>query len=208
MILAVIGTGYAGLVSGVCFSDLGNSVYSVDKNKSNIEMLLHGKVPIHEPGLEELISKNRSEGRLAFTSNISVPVQDAEIVVITADTSQAFGEPQLQYIEQVAREIALAMNGYKIIVIKSAVSVGINERIKQIISGLTENPFDVVMMPEFLEKGSAVQDMLNPERIIIGTDSQEAAATIMKLHSPITNNIIVTDIRSAEMIHEPLSIKP
>lgn len=201
MILTVIGTGYVGLVSGVCFADLGNAVYCVDKDKSKIGMLLQGEVPIFEPGLKELIEKNRSEGRLAFTTDISAPVQDAEIIIIAVGTPQMpGGEANLQYIEQAAREIALAMNGYKIIVTKSTVPVGTNERIKQIINELTEYPFDIISVPEFLREGSAVKDTFHPDRIIIGADNQEAAATISKLHSPLTHQIIVTDIRSAEMI--------
>ncbi|WP_199620928.1 UDP-glucose dehydrogenase family protein [Paenibacillus alkalitolerans] len=201
MKLTVIGTGYVGLVSGVCFADLGNNVTCVDKDKTKIEMLLQGEVPIYEPGLKELIQKNTTEGRLSFTTDISAPVQDAEIVIIAVGTPQSpSGEANLQYIEQAAREIALAMNGYKIIVTKSTVPVGTNERIKDIIGELTEHPFDVVSVPEFLREGSAIQDTFHPDRIVIGAERKEAAETIAVLHMPLTGKIIVTDIRSAEMI--------
>lgn len=201
MNLTVIGTGYVGLVSGVCFADLGNNVVCVDKDGTKIEMLLQGEVPIYEPGLKELIAKNTAEGRLSFSTDISAPVQDAEIVFIAVGTpQQPNGEANLQYIEQAAREIAVALNGYKIIVTKSTVPVGTNERVKQIIGELTTYPFDVVSVPEFLREGSAIKDTLYPDRVIIGAESKEAAETIAFLHRPLTSNIIVTDIRSAEMI--------
>jgi len=201
MKIGVIGTGYVGLVSGVCFSDLGNKVICVDKDTRKVEMLLQGEVPIYEPGLKELIQKNTTEGRLSFTTDISASVQEAEIVIIAVGTPQApSGEANLQFIEQAAREIAVAMDGYKIIATKSTVPVGTNERIKEIIGELTEYPFDVVSVPEFLREGSAIKDTFHPDRIVIGAENKQAADVMIKLHQPLTNNIIVTDIRSAEMI--------
>ena len=201
MNITIIGTGYVGLVSGACFADLGNKVICVDKEKSKVAMLLQGNVPIYEPGLKELIQRNTEEGRLSFTIDISAPVQEAEIIVIAVGTPQsANGEANLQYIEQAAREIAIAMNGYKIIATKSTVPVGTNEKIKTIISELTEHPFDVVSVPEFLREGSAIKDTFHPDRIVIGAESKEAAEKMIQLHKPLTDKIIVTDIRSAEMI--------
>jgi len=201
MDIAVIGTGYVGLVSGVCFSELGNKVTCVDRIQQKVDMLRRGEVPIYEPGLEELIQKNKNEGRLSFTTDISASVQEAEIIIIAVGTPQSpSGEANLQYIEQAAREIAVAMNGYKIIATKSTVPVGTNERIKAIVSELTSYPFNVVSVPEFLREGSAIKDTFNPDRIIIGADSKEAAEKMIQLHKPLTDKIIVTDIRSAEMI--------
>lgn len=201
MKIAVIGTGYVGLVSGVCFADLGNEVICVDKIASKIAMLRQGEVPIYEPGLRELIKKNVEAGRLHFSDELSEAVRQSDIVILAVGTpSLPSGEANLTYIEQAAREIALAMNGCKIVMTKSTVPVGTNERIKQIIGQCCGHPFDVVSVPEFLREGSAIQDTLYPDRIIIGSDSARAAETVVKLHQPLTDNIIVTDIRSAEMI--------
>ncbi|MFB6363165.1 UDP-glucose dehydrogenase family protein [Paenibacillus elgii] len=201
MKIAVIGTGYVGLVSGVCFADLGNEVICVDKVASKIAMLRQGKVPIYEPGLREMIQKNVAAGRLSFDDELSGAVRQSDIVILAVGTpSLPSGEANLAYIEQAAQEIALAMNGYKIVMTKSTVPVGTNERIQQIIGQFSGHPFDVVSVPEFLREGSAIQDTLYPDRIIVGTDSVRAGETVVGLHRPLTDNIIVTDIRSAEMI--------
>ncbi len=201
MKLTVIGTGYVGLVSGVCFSEFGNRVTCVDKDKDKIQLLRQGEVPIYEPGLKELIEKNTKEGRLFFSDSLHEPVQDAEIVIIAVGTPQADnGEADLRYIEEAAREIAAAMNGYKIIMTKSTVPIGTNERIRDIIAAQTPHPFDVVSVPEFLREGSAVRDTFHPDRVIIGADNQAAAEQIAALHEPLTDQIFITDIRSAEMI--------
>lgn len=201
MKLTVIGTGYVGLVSGVCFADIGNQVTCVDKVEKKVHMLNRGQSPIYEPGLEELMKKNMNEGRLFFTSEISAPIQDAEIIIIAVGTPQSEnGEADLSYIEMAAEEIAKAMNGYKIIMTKSTVPVGTNERIKKIIAALTEHPFDIVSVPEFLREGSAIRDTMHPDRIVIGVDHHSVAEKIVELHKPLTDKIIVTDIRSAEMI--------
>jgi UDPglucose 6-dehydrogenase len=201
MKLTVIGTGYVGLVSGVCFANLGHVVTCVDKDESKIAMLRRGEVPIYEPGLKELIDVNTDEGRLFFSTDISAPVQDAEIIVIAVGTPQSDnGEADLTFIEQAAREIAGAMNGYKIIVTKSTVPVGTNERIRKIISALTVHSFDVVSVPEFLREGTAVRDTFYPDRIVIGADNPQAAEVIAGLHRTLTDNLVMTDLRSAEMI--------
>ncbi|GIQ69777.1 UDP-glucose/GDP-mannose dehydrogenase family protein [Xylanibacillus composti] len=201
MNLAVIGTGYVGLVTGVCFSDIGHRVTCVDKDAAKVEKLRAGQSPIYEPGLEELIRKNMNEGRLHVTTDLESAVEEAEIVVLAVGTPQSVnGEANLQYIEQAAREVATAMNGYKIIVVKSTVPVGTNERIAARIGGLTEHPFDVVSVPEFLREGSAIKDTFHPDRIVIGAASREAAEKIKELHQPLTTKMMLTDLRSAEMI--------
>lgn len=201
MKLAVIGTGYVGLVSGVCFSDLGNEVVCVDKLKNKIEMLNRGEVPIYEPGLKELIEKNKNGGRLHFTTDLIGAVQQADIVFIAVGTpSRPDGQADLSYIEQAAKEIGKSLNGFKIIVTKSTVPVGTNEKIQEMISMESLFPFEVASVPEFLREGTAVQDTLFPDRIIIGTSSEMARDRLIQLHKPLTDNIIVTDVRSAEMI--------
>ncbi|WP_037287377.1 UDP-glucose dehydrogenase family protein [Saccharibacillus sacchari] len=201
MKLTFIGTGYVGLVSGVCFSEIGNQVTCVDKDLDKVERLSKGEVPIYEPGLQELMEKNTALGNLKFTSDLTNSVNEADVVFICVGTpSLPSGEANLEYVEQVAQDIALAMNDYKIVVTKSTVPVGTNDKIKKIISQLSPHAFDVVSIPEFLREGSAVKDTLNPDRIIIGTGSERAAATLTELHRPLTNEIMVTEVRSAEMI--------
>lgn len=201
MKLTFIGTGYVGLVSGVCFSEIGNDVTCLDKDLGKIERLNRGEVPIYEPGLQELIAKNRELGRLRFTGELTPAIESAEAIFLCVGTPPLpNGEANLAFIEQAAQEIALAMNGYKIIATKSTVPVGTNDRIRDIVSRLTPHPFDVVSIPEFLREGSAIADTLHPDRIIIGTDSPEAAEKIAELHRPLTDRIMVTDVRSAEMI--------
>ncbi|WP_172256924.1 UDP-glucose dehydrogenase family protein [Saccharibacillus deserti] len=201
MKLTFIGTGYVGLVSGVCFSEIGNEVTCVDKDLDKVARLNKGEVPIYEPGLQELIEKNTQLGNLKFTSDLTNSVREADVVFICVGTpSLASGEANLEYVEQVAQDIALAMNGYKIVVTKSTVPVGTNDKIKKIVSQLSPHPFDIVSIPEFLREGSAVKDTLRPDRIIIGTSSERAAATLTELHKPLTDEIMVTEVRSAEMI--------
>lgn len=201
MKLAVVGTGYVGLVSGVCFSDLGNEVICVDKDPRKIDTLNRLESPIYEPGLKELIEKNYEENRLKFTTDLSLGVKNSDIIIIAVGTPPLpNGEANLEFIEQVAREIAEEMDSYKVVITKSTVPVGTNERIRDIIKGITSISFDVVSVPEFLREGSAVKDTFNPDRIIIGTESEKAKNILVELHKPLTENIIVTDIRSAEMI--------
>ncbi|AJY73969.1 UDP-glucose dehydrogenase family protein [Paenibacillus beijingensis] len=201
MKLAVVGTGYVGLVSGVCFSELGNEVICVDKIQEKIEMLERGEVPIYEPGLKELIESNRNAGRLSFTTDLADAVRRSDIVILAVGTPPLpNGEANLSYIKDAAKEIAQAMNGYKIVMTKSTVPVGTNEKIAAIISEYSVHHFDTVSVPEFLREGSAIKDTLNPDRIVIGTDSQAAAERISALHRPLTDQILLTDIRSAEMI--------
>lgn len=201
MKLAVIGTGYVGLVSGVCFSELGNQVICVDNAEAKIELLNRGEVPIHEPGLKELIANNTAAGRLSFTTDLASAVQASDIVIIAVGTpSLPSGEANLAYIEQAAQEIGQAIGQYKVIVTKSTVPVGTNEKVAAIIAKNTAHEFDFASVPEFLREGTAVKDTMNPDRIIIGTTSDRAAALLSELHQPLTDNITITDVRSAEMI--------
>ncbi|MGF7046304.1 UDPglucose 6-dehydrogenase [Paenibacillus sp. DS2015] len=201
MRLTVIGTGYVGLVSGVCFADLGNHVICVDKIADKIDRLNLGEVPIYEPGLKELIEKNVKEGRLSFTTDLESAVIQSEIIILAVGTpSLPSGEANLSYIMQAAQDIASAMDSYKIIVTKSTVPVGTNEKIQNIISQHTYHPFAIASVPEFLREGTAIKDTMNPDRIVIGSSNEDALDKLISLHSPLTPNILTTDLRSAEMI--------
>ncbi|TXK83702.1 UDP-glucose/GDP-mannose dehydrogenase family protein [Paenibacillus sp. N3.4] len=201
MKIAVIGTGYVGLVSGVCFAEVGNQVICVDHDKQKIEKLQNHMSPIYEPGIEALMERNLKEGRLAFTSDLSQAIKQSDLVIIAVGTpSLPSGEADLQYIEQAAIEIGKAMNGHKIIATKSTVPVGTNEHIHMILSMNTMEPFDVVSIPEFLREGSAIDDTLHPDRIVIGLDNPHLAERLIALHRSFTDQIFITSIRSAEMI--------
>ncbi|WP_199618161.1 UDP-glucose dehydrogenase family protein [Paenibacillus alkalitolerans] len=201
MNIAVIGTGYVGLVSGICYAELGHQVICVDNDPAKIATLQNGGVPIYEPGLQELSVKNMSAGRLSYTSDLNGAVRQSEIVIIAVGTpSLPNGEANLSYIDQAAAEIADAMNGYKIIAVKSTVPVGTNERVRDLIRSRTSERFDSISLPEFLREGSAVRDTMHPDRIVIGADSPSAADTMAELHRALTDQIMVTDIRTAEMV--------
>ncbi|TVY01247.1 UDP-glucose dehydrogenase family protein [Cohnella terricola] len=201
MNIAVIGTGYVGLVSGVCYAQLGNQVVCVDKDPGKIGILNAGGIPIYEPGLREMASANRSAGRLTFTTDLAGAVRGSDIVILAVGTPPLpSGEANLAYIDQAACEIAEAMNGYKIVAVKSTVPVGTNERIARLIRSRTDQPFASISLPEFLREGSAIHDTLHPDRIVIGADCPSAGDTMVQLHRPLTERIVVTDIRSAEMI--------
>ncbi|OMD50349.1 UDP-glucose 6-dehydrogenase [Paenibacillus borealis] len=201
MNITVIGTGYVGLVSGVCYAELGHQVYCVDKDAEKIELLLSGGIPIYEPGLGEMSCTNMEAGRLRFTTDLSGAVADAELVIIAVGTpSLPSGEADLRFVDAAVREIGAAMNGYKVVCVKSTVPVGTNDRVRELLSELYEGPFDIASLPEFLREGTAIRDTLAPDRIIIGTDSQRASKLLSGLHEPLNTRILITDIRSAEMI--------
>lgn len=201
MKITVIGTGYVGLVSGICYAELGNQVICVDKDPRKIDMLNAGGIPIYEPGLKELAAANVTMGRLSFTTDLPMAVTQSDIIILAVGTPPLpNGEANLDYIDEAALEIAESMNGYKIIAVKSTVPVGTNERLRELIRTRTNYEFDSISLPEFLREGSAIQDTLHPDRIIIGAASQSAADTMTLLHKPLTEHIVVTDIRSAEMI--------
>ncbi|MGM0627590.1 MAG: UDP-glucose dehydrogenase family protein [Candidatus Fermentibacterota bacterium] len=203
MHIAVVGTGYVGLVGATCLAEMGNDVICVDKDEGKIEGLRNGVIPIYEPGLEAMVERNFREGRLSFTTDISRGVRESSIIYISVGTPpDEDGSADLQHVLSVARDIGRHMDGYRIVVNKSTVPVGTAEMVREAIAGQTDHPVDVVSNPEFLKEGSAVDDFMKPDRIVIGTDSQEAAETMSELYAPFvrTNNpILVMSNRSAEM---------
>ena len=203
MDIAVIGTGYVGLVTGAVFADLGNDVVCVDNDERKVRGLLEGKMPIFEPGLEEMVLRNASDGRLAFTTDLETAVHDAEILFIAVPTpAGGDGRSDLSAVEAVARGIARAMNGYKVIVNKSTVPVGTGDLVRRIIGETKSWPgeFDVVSNPEFLREGMAIHDTLKPERIVIGAPSKSVAMRLLELYAPLGCPMLITDVQSAEII--------
>jgi UDPglucose 6-dehydrogenase len=204
--ICVIGTGYVGLVTGTCFADFGVSVTCVDKDSDKIEMLKRGEIPIYEPGLKELVDKNVEQKRLNFTTDLSDSIKKALVIFIAVGTPpKEDGSADLSYIEEVARTIAGNLNGYKVIVTKSTVPVGTGSLIENIIkkgqSGSYQ--FDVASNPEFLREGSAIEDFMRPNRVVIGARSPQAVAILKDLYSPlylIETPFVITDIETAELI--------
>ena len=203
MNICIIGTGYVGLVTGTVFAELGNDAVCVDKVEEKIEKLNKNEMPIYEPGLEELVTRNRKEGRLTFTTDLKSAVQGAEIIFICVNTPTSDnGDSNLSYVKAAAEEIGQSMNGYKIIVNKSTVPVGTGDMVYDIVSQHYNNShdFDVVSNPEFLREGSAVDDALNPDRIIIGAPTKQVAFRLLELYSSLEAPMIITDVYSAEII--------
>lgn len=201
MKLCVIGVGYVGLVTGACLSDLGNNVICVDIDRRKITNLKKNILPIYEPGLEELIKRNKS--RLKFTINIKEGVQKSDIIFIAVGTPpKENGEADLTYVKDAAKAIGKYLNGYKIIIDKSTVPVGMGDLVESIIDDVSKNrqKFDVVSCPEFLREGSALHDFMNPDRIVIGAKNKNAANRVAEIFQPLNTKIIITDLRSAEMI--------
>ncbi|MGN6717318.1 MAG: UDP-glucose dehydrogenase family protein [Candidatus Binatia bacterium] len=203
MNLAVIGTGYVGLVAGTCLAETGNDVVCVDIDEEKIVQLKSGKVPIYEPGLEEMVRRNAEDQRLSFTTDLPSAVKKSEIIFIAVGTPQsATGHANLSYVESTARAIGKAMNGFKIIVTKSTVPVGTADLIKGWLSEETRQPFAVASNPEFMKEGAAVEDFMKPDRVVLGGDNAEALETLKELYEPFLrtgNPILVMDSRSAEM---------
>ncbi len=206
MNICVVGTGYVGLVTGACFAELGLNVTCVDKEEEKIETLKSGEVPIYEPGLKELIRKNVKDERLSFTTNIKEGVENALAIFIAVGTpSKADGSADLSYIREVAKNIGEVMNGYKVITTKSTVPVGTGRLVEKIIkeNQKKEVVFDVASNPEFLREGSAIEDFMRPDRVVVGADSDQAKAILKDLYRPlylIEAPFIMTDIETAEMI--------
>src|SRR5262245_11172135 len=203
MNIAVVGTGYVGLVTGAVFADLGNDVVCVDKDGGKIETLRAGRMPIYEPGLEEMVARNVADGRLSFTTDLAQAVRRADIVFIAVGTPpKASGEADLGAVEEVALGIARELDRYKVIVNKSTVPVGTGDLVRDIVSRNRRRPvdFDVVSNPEFLREGSAIEDTLRPDRIVIGAPNQQVAMTLLELYAPLERPMIITDVHSAEMI--------
>ncbi len=203
MKIAVVGTGYVGLVAGACFAENGNDVVCVDRDEAKLRVLRRGKIPIFEPGLEEIVRRNRAEKRLVFTSQIASAVRNSTIIFIAVGTPQGEdGSADLQHVLGVAKEIARAMNGYKVVVDKSTVPVGTAEKVREIIRRETTHPFSVVSNPEFLKQGAAVEDFMKPDRVVVGAEDPRATQLMMELYAPFTRTgapILVMDCASAEM---------
>lgn len=203
MKITVIGTGYVGLVAGACLADMGNEVICIDNNLKKIEQLQNGIIPIYEPGLEELVKSNTIEKRLIFSDDIDSAVKISQVCFIAVGTPQGEdGSADLKYVFDVAKSIAKAMNGYKVIVDKSTVPVGTAEKVTEIIKQNTSYPFDVVSNPEFLKQGNAVDDFLHPDRVVIGSNSDRATQIMQDIYAPFFrtgNRVIVMDVKSAEM---------
>jgi UDPglucose 6-dehydrogenase len=203
MKISIIGTGYVGLVTGACLSELGNEVICVDSDKKKIEHLKKLIIPIYEPGLEELVKKNVKRKRLFFISSIKTAVEKSEIIFIAVGTpSRESGEADLTGIEYVARQIALNMKRYRLIVEKSTVPVETGNWVRHTveINNRHKVKFDVASNPEFLREGSAIEDFMHPDRIVIGVESERAKELLFKLYRPLKAPIVVTDIKSAELI--------
>lgn len=205
MKLCIIGSGYVGLVSGACFAEVGHNVICVDNNQRKVDMLQAGQIPIYEPGLEELVHQNVAAKRLHFTASIEEGVDNSEVVFIAVPTPpQPDGSVDLSYIERVAREIAgvLKPQQYRVIVDKSTVPVKTGEKVADTIRRYNKAgaDFDVVSNPEFLREGCAVPDLMKPDRIVIGGNSERAIALMQKIYEPFMAPVLVTDINSAELI--------
>ncbi|PAW79282.1 MAG: UDP-glucose 6-dehydrogenase [Verrucomicrobia bacterium Tous-C9LFEB] len=203
MNLAIIGSGYVGLVTGTCFAEVGHNVICVDNDAKKVEMLRAGRIPIYEPGLEDLIKKNVAAGRLSFTSSIQDAIDKSLVVFIAVPTPpQADGSVDLSYIEAVAREIANVLTDYRVIVDKSTVPVKTGEKVAQTINRYNKKgvTFDVVSNPEFLREGSAVADLMKPDRIVFGTSTEKATQIMTEIYKPFNAPILVTDLNSAELI--------
>jgi len=204
--IAMIGTGYVGLVSGVCFSDFGHHVVCVDKAVEKIEKLNRGEVPIYEPGLEDVMARNVSAGRLSFTTDIAAAVDGANAVFIAVGTPtrRGDGHADLTYVMAAAEDVAKALTGYAVIVTKSTVPVGTNRKVKQVVAEANPSAgFDVASNPEFLREGAAIEDFMKPDRVVVGIESERAAKVMADIYRPLYLRdfpILATDLESAEMI--------
>lgn len=209
MNIAIVGTGYVGLVSGTCFAEMGVNVTCVDVNEQKIQALLNGQIPIYEPGLDEMVLRNHKEGRLNFTTDLSTCLDKVDIVFSAVGTPpDEDGSADLKYVLEVAHTVGKNMNKYLILVTKSTVPIGTAQKVKQAIQEeldrrRVEIPFDVASNPEFLKEGAAIKDFMSPDRVVIGVESQKAKDLMTQLYRPLMLNnfrVIFTDIPSAEMI--------
>jgi len=203
MDISIIGSGYVGLVTGACFADVGHHVICVDNDSEKVKQLKAGEVPIYEPGLEEIIHRNVSARRLHFTGNIQEAVEHSQIIFIAVPTPPLpDGDVDLSFVEKVAREIAGVLTDYRVIVDKSTVPVKTGEKVAESIKRYNRHgaKFDVVSNPEFLREGCAVADLMHPDRIVIGAQSEQAIDLMKKVYEPFMAPILVTDISSAELI--------
>ncbi len=208
MKISVVGTGYVGLVSGTCFAETGIDVVCVDIDQQKIEMLNNGQIPIYEPGLSDIYKRNVEKGRLSFTTNIAESLKEADVVFIAVGTPPGEdGSADLKYVLNVAREVGRYIDHYTVVVTKSTVPVGTSHKVKAAVAEELQKrncdiPFDVASNPEFLKEGSAVADFLKPDRIVVGTDSEQAIKVMQRLYKPFLLNghpILFMDIASSEM---------
>jgi UDPglucose 6-dehydrogenase len=201
--IGVVGTGYVGLVVGACLAENGNSVVCVDSDRGKVDRLLRGEIPIYEPGLNEMVPRNVAEDRLEFTTDLDSAVQRSDVIFIAVGTPQdEDGSADLSHVLDVARGIGRAMNGFKILVNKSTVPVGTARKVREVVAALTPHPFEVVSNPEFLKEGTAVDDFLKPDRVVIGTDDAKVEAVMRQLYEPFVRTgkpILVMDPASAEL---------
>ena len=203
MNIAIIGTGYVGLVTGTCFAESGNEVICVDIDRPRIERLRAGEVPFYEPGLAELVRRNMKESRLTFETEVAAAVARSMITFITVGTPMdATGAADLSAVFKAAEMVGKAINGYHIVVVKSTVPVGTSDKVEEIVARQASDDIDVCSVPEFLKEGSAIEDFTRPDRVIIGSHSERATAILRELHSAFVrtdNPILVMDRRSAEL---------
>ncbi len=205
MKICMVGTGYVGLVTGACLADFGMDVVCVDKDEAKIDALQRGRVPIYEPGLEEIVAKNERAGRLRFTTDLKTSIEESLAIFIAVGTPpKADGSPDLTFVRQVAEAVAEHMNGYKVVVTKSTVPTGTGRMIEQTLRARNgKHDFSVVSNPEFLREGSAVSDFLRPDRIVIGASDARAVEVMQEIYSPlylIETPFVITDVASAELI--------
>jgi UDPglucose 6-dehydrogenase len=204
MNIAVIGTGYVGLVAGSCFAESGNDVWCVDNDAAKIENLKNGNIPIYEPGLPEIVQRNVREERLTFSTDLDAAVKKSFVIFVAVGTPPLpNGAANLSAVFDVAAAIGRAMDRYKVIVVKSTVPVGTSERIREILKKETNHPFDLMSNPEFLKQGAAVEDFMKPDRIVVGADDVRPAEIIRELYAPFVRTgspVLIVDVRTAEML--------
>jgi len=204
MNIAVVGTGYVGLVAGSCFAESGNDVVCVDNNSEKIESLGKGIIPIYEPGLPEIVDRNLRDERLTFTTDLDGAVKKSLVIFVAVGTpTSADGSADLTAVFDVGKAIGRAMDRYKVIVVKSTVPVGTNSRLREIIKKETKHPFDLLSNPEFLKQGAAVDDFMKPDRVVVGADDVRAAEILRDLYAPFVRTgspVLIVDVRTAEML--------
>ena len=203
MKIAVVGTGYVGLVVGACFAESGNDVICIDNDAAKIRALQRGRLPVYEPGLDELVTRNQEAKRLSFTSMLARAVRASEIVFVAVGTPPGKdGSADLHHVLDVARAIARAQNGYKVIVAKSTVPPGTADRLRVVVGRETSHPSSIVSNPEFLKQGAAIDDFMRPDRVVVGADDPRAVEMMRALYAPFTRTgapILVMDCASAEL---------
>jgi UDPglucose 6-dehydrogenase len=201
--IAVIGTGYVGLVTGTCFAESGHSVTCVDLDEKKVATLRGGGIPIYEPGLEELVKRNVKEGRLTFTTSYPEALPGAEVAFIAVGTPPGeTGEADLSYVLKAAESVGQAMTGYCVVINKSTVPVGSADKVREVLARTSKHPFDVVSNPEFLKEGAAIDDFMRPDRVVVGVESEKAKAVMADLYAPFTRAeqpVLFMDLRSAEL---------